>query len=83
MVSDMGHRSKQYVDWILRRQSRDGSWADFLTAFQFSVHALLLEGFDLKDPPIRRALAAIYTGNGWTRMASLYKNLTDQAGIRP
>ena len=50
---------KQIVKWFLERQSQDGSWFGFLTAFQFATQVLLLEGFKLGDPPIRRALKAM------------------------
>ena len=50
---------KKTLQYLLEHQNPDGSWFGYLTAFQFAVQALLLEGFTLKDGRIQRALAAM------------------------
>ena len=52
---------KAIFRWLLDRQSQDGSWFGFITPFQLTIQVLLLEGFKLEDPPIRRALTTMET----------------------
>lgn len=50
---------KRVLSWLLEHQSSDGTWFGFLTAYQFTVQALLLEGFTTHDDRIRKALSAM------------------------
>ena len=52
---------RKVVQWLLDHQNTDGTWCGFLTAYQFTVQALLLEGIKLQDATIGRALAAMET----------------------
>ncbi|KAL6718579.1 hypothetical protein ACLMJK_004671 [Lecanora helva] len=52
---------KKIVDYLTEHQNADGSWAGYLTGFEMTVQALLLEGYQLDDPPIRRGFAALET----------------------
>ena len=54
---------KQAVKWLLQHQNKDGSWSGYSLGFYCAMTALLLEGFTVRDTPIRRGLAALET---WT-----------------
>ncbi|KAL6720303.1 hypothetical protein ACLMJK_002224 [Lecanora helva] len=50
---------RQCVDWILQHQEREGDWAGIIPPMHAGVQALLLEGLEIADPRIQKALAAI------------------------
>ena len=50
---------KKVVTWLLEHQNSDGTWFGYLTSWELTMQALLLEGFTLEDQPIRRGLAAM------------------------
>ena len=54
-----GFARRQCIGWILEHQEPEGDWAGIFPPMHLNILALLLEGFNLKDPCIRDGLAAI------------------------
>ena len=54
-----GSLRRQCVDWILEHQENSGDWAGIMPPMHASILALLLEGFTIGDPRLRRGLSAI------------------------
>ena len=52
---------RQCVNWILGHQEDAGDWAGIMPPMHAGIQALLLEGFEIGDPRIRRGLSAIET----------------------
>jgi len=50
---------RQCVKWIVERQEKAGDWAGIIPPMHAGVQALLLEGFSLEDPRVRRGIEAI------------------------
>ncbi|KAI9767731.1 MAG: hypothetical protein M1839_004345 [Geoglossum umbratile] len=50
---------RKCLDWILEHQEATGEWQGFLPPIQFSILALLLEGYELKDDRIVLGLEAV------------------------
>ena len=46
------------IDWILEHQEDCGDWAGYFPPIHGSILALILEGFSLDDPLVRRGLEA-------------------------
>ncbi|KAI2611919.1 putative squalene-hopene-cyclase [Hypoxylon sp. NC1633] len=47
------------ISWILDRQEESGDWAGIFPPMHLSIYALLLEGYELDDDPVRRGLEAL------------------------
>ena len=54
-----GYARRKCVDWILEHQEKAGDWAGIYPPMHFGILALLLEGYELTDSRIVRALEAI------------------------
>jgi squalene-hopene/tetraprenyl-beta-curcumene cyclase len=47
------------VKWILERQEQQGDWAGIIPPMHSGIQALLLEGYKLNDPVVKRGIQAI------------------------
>lgn len=54
-----GYARRKCVKWILERQEDAGDWAGILPPMHLNIQALVLEGVNLEDMRIQRALQAI------------------------
>lgn len=54
-----GYARRLCVNWILERQEDSGDTAGIIPPMCAGIHALLLEGFKVEDPRIRKAIEAI------------------------
>jgi squalene-hopene/tetraprenyl-beta-curcumene cyclase len=59
MSPTRGYARKKCVEWILEHQEKEGDWAGIFPPMHLGILALLLEGFQLDDQPIRAGLEAI------------------------
>jgi squalene-hopene/tetraprenyl-beta-curcumene cyclase len=50
---------KQCMQWILERQEKTGDWAGIFPPMHASVYAFILEGYTLKDDPVRLGIQAM------------------------
>jgi squalene-hopene/tetraprenyl-beta-curcumene cyclase len=58
--SPLRHYARQQcVNWILEHQAKSGDWAGISLTMHANVHALLLEGYKIDDPPVRRGIESI------------------------
>ena len=54
-----GYARRQCVKWILEHQEKTGDWGGIVPPIYACVQALLLEGFKIEDPQVRKGIEAI------------------------
>ncbi|CAI7645548.1 unnamed protein product [Penicillium bialowiezense] len=50
---------RKCIEWILEHQEEEGDWAGIFPPMHVGIIALSLEGYTLKDDPVRKGLEAI------------------------
>ncbi|CAI6332890.1 unnamed protein product [Periconia digitata] len=54
-----GLARKKCIRWIVEHQEKEGDWAGIIPPMHGGVQALVLEGFSVKDKPVKNAIDAI------------------------